>query len=169
MAVKTHLSVALSLFAPYLLGTAQAQSPVAPDEVVSRFAREVKGQIASLNIYTEDFSVRLNRCQSKFGEFADDIYTVWIGWRGFDRDGTAGARLAAIRSAWSDAGWEITRSRELENGGVNLAALEPWTGNTYILDSGFDSGPDKYIVGFFNTPCFSNPAGGTSFGAWKAP
>lgn len=168
MAVKTLVTAALFLVGTYLLGTAQAQSSVAPDEAVSRFAREVKDQIASLDVDTEDFSVRLNRCQGKFGEFADNIYTVWIGWRGFDRDGRAGARLAAIRSAWSHADWEITRSRELDNGGINLAALERLTGNVYILDSGFDAGRDNYIVGFFNTPCFSNPAGGTSFGAWKA-
>ena len=169
MAARTLATATLLLLGPYLTGTAQAQTPLVPHEAVARFAPEVKDQIATLDVETEDFSVRLNRCQGKFGEFADDIYTVWIGWRGFDGDGKASARLAAIRSAWSDAGWEITRNRELDNGGINLGAREPVAGNLYVLDSGFDVGPQSYIVGFFTTPCFSDPAGGTPFGAWKGP
>jgi len=76
------------LFRTYLLGTAQTHSPVAPDEAVSCFASEVRDRIASLDVDTEVFSVRLNRCEGKFGEFAANIHTVWTG---FDRDRKAGA------------------------------------------------------------------------------
>lgn len=169
MAARTLVTAALLLLGPCLVVTAQAQSEVAPSEAVARLERDVKDQISSLDVDTESYSVRLNRCQGKFGETADDIYFVWIGWRGFDRDESASARLAAIRSAWSEAGWEITRNRELANGGINLAAREPATDNLYMLDSGFDAGPESYIVGLFNTPCFKNPAGATPFGAWKDP
>ncbi len=168
MVSKTFFTAAVLLLGPQLVGTVQAQSSAPPDDVAGGFADDVKTLIAKLNVDTEDFAIRINRCQGKFGEFPDEIYTVWIGWRGVARDGTAGARLAALRSHWTDSGWKITRSRELDNGGINLAALEPVTGNLYILDSGFDMGPESYIVGYFNTPCFSNPTGDTQFGAWSA-
>src|SRR5690554_639038 len=65
------------------------------------------------------------------------------------------AKLYPLRTHWAASNWRITRDRDLENGGVNIAAIEPITGNTYSLDSGFDAGPTRYIVGYFGTPCLT--------------
>ena len=98
------------------------------------------------------------------GEQRDDIYYIWIGLQAVARGNDAARVINEVHSRWKQAGWEVTRHRELANGGVNLAATEPGTGDAYALDSGFEKGPDSYVVGFFNTPCFQSASGNVQFG-----
>lgn len=134
-------------------------------EVAREFAAEVGALVESLGINREAFSVRANRCEGRNGEASDEIYHVWIGLRGFDPQDDIRRIIAAQHDRWKAAGWAITRFRHLDSGGVNLAATDPATGWHYALDSGFESGPDSYVVGFFNTSCFENPSGTVRFGA----
>lgn len=131
-------------------------------------ARELVAQVeaflARLPVNREKFSVRLNRCEGSEGGQRDDIYHVWVGLQATARGNDAGDVLEGVHAHWQQAGWDITRHRRLPNGGVNVAAVEPGTGNSYALDSGFDKGPDRYVVGFFNTPCYQDPSGAVGFG-----
>ena len=110
------------------------------------------------------FEVRANRCAGSEGEQRDDIYYIWIGLQAVARGNDAARVINEVHARWQEAGWEVTRHRELANGGVNLAATEPGSGDAYALDSGFDKGPDSYVVGFFNTPCFQSPSGDVQYG-----
>src|SRR5690606_23864361 len=70
---------------------------------------------------------------------------------------------------WASKGWNITRHRQLDNGGVNIAAVDPATGNGYALDSGFTASPNTIIVGMFNTECFDHSPGAAPFGSFAWP
>lgn len=133
-------------------------------DAAREFVPEVEAFVASLPIDREQFSIRANRCDGTEGEQRDDIYHIWVGLRGSAPGNDIAAILDGVHARWRDAGWDITRYRRLDNGGVNVAATDPATGNRYSLDSGFETGPDSYVVGFFNTPCYRNPAGKVDFG-----
>ncbi len=134
-------------------------------------AREIAPQVeaffSGLPLTREKFTVRVNRCEIPEGGEArdrDDVYYIWVGVRGAARNEDAGQIIEDVHARWQEAGWEITRFRRLDNGGVNLAAVEPGTGNVYALDSGLNKGPNTYVVGMFNTPCLHNPEGRVNFG-----
>lgn len=128
------------------------------------FVPDIEAFLASLPINREKFSVRVNRCEGTEGEQRDDIYYIWVGVQAVARAHDAGQVLEAVHARWQAQGWDITRHRSLPNGGVNVAATDPSSGHGYALDSGFDKGPDTYIVGFFNTPCYQSPSGDVQFG-----
>lgn len=128
------------------------------------FLPRVESFLATLPVNREKFSVRVNRCDGPEGEQRDDIYYIWIGLQAVARGNDAARVINEVHARWQEAGWEVTRHRELANGGVNLAATEPGSGDAYALDSGFDKGPDSYVVGFFNTPCFQSPSGDVQYG-----
>lgn len=139
--------------------------PRAPETALRDMRAQAGSVIAALGVTPEAHETRLNRCgPPRAGQERDDVYTVWIGIRAHLSEGGAATTLSALRDSWADAGWTLTRDRTLDNGGRNIAATDPATGAQYSLDSGFDADPDGYIVGFFNSPCFTNPAGAVAFG-----
>ncbi len=133
-------------------------------QAAREFLPRVEAFLETLPVNREKLSVRVNRCDGPEGEQRDDIYYIWIGLQAVARGNDAGRVINEVHSRWKQAGWEVTRHRELANGGVNLAATEPGTGDAYALDSGFEKGPDSYVVGFFNTPCFQSASGNVQFG-----
>ena len=48
-------------------------------------------------------------------------------------------------------------------------AIDPASGNTYTLDSGFKPAPEAYLAAFFNTPCLQSPEGKVAFGEIQLP
>ncbi|MDH4992355.1 hypothetical protein QEZ48_16185 [Aquamicrobium lusatiense] len=168
MSARRLALIGMYVLVKCLTGPSHAQSALAPEEVAPGLSADIRRFVAELDAETEDFAVRINRCEGRLGEFSDQIYYVWVGWRGIAA-GTAGKQLVDLRSHWSATGWQITRDRALDNGGINLAAIEPVTGNTYSLDSGFEVEPDSYIVGYFHSPCFFSPTGPVQFGPWHKP
>jgi hypothetical protein len=135
-----------------------------PQQAVAEFLPQVEAALAGLSIRREAFEIRANRCEGREGETRGDLYYIWIGLRGTAPGNDIARQIEAAHARWRDAGWEITRFRTLDNGGVNLAATDPATGSGYVLDSGFDPAPDAYVVGFFNTPCRQSPDGKVAFG-----
>ena len=133
-------------------------------QAAREFVPQVEAFLEALPINREKFSVRVNRCDDPEGEQRDDIYYIWVGLQAVARGHDAGQVLESLHTRWQEAGWEVTRHRQLPNGGVNVAAVEPDSGNAYALDSGFDKGPETYLVGFFNTPCFQSGSGAVQFG-----
>lgn len=134
-------------------------------------AREIAPQVeaffSGLPLTREKFTVRVNRCgipEAAEGNDRDDVYYIWVGVRGAAHNEDAGQIIEDVHARWQEAGWEITRFRRLDNGGVNLAATEPGTGNVYALDSGLSKGPNTLVVGMFSTPCLQNPEGRVNFG-----
>lgn len=138
-------------------------------QAAQEFVPEVEALIEALGLDREKFSVRANRCEGTEGEQRDDIYTIWVGLRGVARGADAASALEQAHARWQAAGWEITRFRRLDNGGVNVAATDPATGNRYALDSGFEPPPQRYVVGTFNTPCYRDPSGRAPFGDLGTP
>lgn len=145
-------------------GDADPMKIQSPSAAVDAFLPQVESALAGLSIDREKFEVRANRCEGPQGQTRDDLYYVWVGLRGSARGNDAAAQIEAVHARWQQAGWEITRFRTLDNGGVNLAATDPATGNGYVLDSGFDPAPAAYIVGFFNTECRQSADGKVQFG-----
>ena len=133
-------------------------------QAVAEFLPQVEAALGALAVDRESFEVRANRCEGRQGETRDDLYYIWVGLRGTARGNDIADQIGQAHARWQAAGWEITRFRTLDNGGVNLTATEPATGNTYTLDSGFQPAPDAYVVGFFSTPCFRSPEGRVDFG-----
>lgn len=129
----------------------------------AEFLPQVERTLAPMTLRRESFEVRANRCEGRQGETRDDLYYIWVGLRGRSPGDDIAAQIEAAHARWQAAGWNVTRFRKLDNGGVNLTATDP-DGNTYTLDSGFDPAPDAYLVGFFSTPCFQAPEGRVDFG-----
>lgn len=167
MPTKLLTCIGLFVLGTSLIGQSHAQSVREPNEVASRFSADIEAFIGEIDATTEDYAIRINRCEGQLGEFSDHMYYVWVGWRGIVFEETAGRQLVSLLSRWTASGWEITRDRNLNNGGVNVAAIEPVTRNSYSLDSGFEMGPDRYIVGYFSTPCFSSAPSPAPFGPWQ--
>lgn len=138
------------------------------DDIARSFVPVIETFISHLDAETEEFAVRINRCVGRQGELSDTMFYVWIGWRGVASSDNAAEILTGIHSEWSAHGWDITRNREISNGGVNIAATDLETGYAYSLDSGFDAGPNAYIVGFFNTRCHESPSSPAPFGPWSS-
>ena len=133
-------------------------------QAAAEFLPRVESAIAPLAIDRESFEVRTNRCEGAQGETRDDLYYIWVGLRGVARGNDIAAQIEAAHARWQADGWDITRFRKLDNGGVSLTATDPATGDTYTLDSGFQPAPDAYVVGFFNTPCLQAPEAKVAFG-----
>lgn len=132
-------------------------------DAAQAFAPRVEAFLDTLPLRREKFEVRANRCAGSEGEQRNDIYTVWVGLQAVAPGNDAARVLGEVHDRWRDDGWEITRWRRLENGGINLGARDP-DGNDWVLDSGFAAGPESYVVGFFNTPCMLDPSGAVDFG-----
>lgn len=134
-------------------------------DAAAEFLPQVEQALAPLSVQRESFEVRANRCEGRQGETRDDLFYIWVGLRGTAPGNDIAAQIEQAHARWEAAGWRIARFRKLDNGGVNLTATDPATGNTYTLDSGFEPAPGAYVVGFFNTPCFQAPEGKVQFGA----
>lgn len=128
------------------------------------FAEHVEAVIATLPVKRKHIEMRINRCEGAKGEMRDDIYAVWIGMRLVAEQDNADRMLVAVLDDWRERGWAITRNRLLDNGGVNIASVDPVTGNSHSLDSGFAPHPGRYIVGYFSTACLQEPSGAAAFG-----
>jgi hypothetical protein len=151
---------------------AQAPDKINPDKMKTKntqqaaneFLGEVEAAIGTLAIDREAFEVRANRCEGRQGETRDDLYYIWVGLRGTARGNDIAAQLETLHARWQEAGWSIDRFRKVDDGGVNLAATDPATGNHYSLDSGFEPAPAAYVVGFFNSPCYQSTEAKVDFG-----
>lgn len=167
----TPLALALLLAASACAGTGDTDrmKTQTPRQAADELLPQVESALAGAAIVREKFEVRANRCEGREGETRDDLFYVWVGLRASVPGNDAAAQVAAAHARWQAAGWEITRFRTLANGGVNLAATDPATGNGYVLDSGFDPAPQGYVVGFFNTPCRQSAEGPVAFGPLPAP
>lgn len=134
-------------------------------EAAAAFVERVDGLIDDMPVERETFDVRINRCADPQGGMSDDIYSVWIGARLVTREAHhADDVIATQAQSWRAMGWEVTRDRKLPNGGANLAASDPQTGDSYSLDSGFAPEPARFVVGYFTTRCFIDPSGSAPFG-----
>lgn len=127
-----------------------------PSAAAAALSNAVEDALAGLSIEREAMQTRINRCEGQQGETRDDLFYAWIGLRGTAHQGDIADQLRTMHARWMERGWTITRFRTLDNGGVNLAATDPDTGNAYVLDSGFDVAPDAAVAGFFNSPCFQS-------------
>ncbi|HIV58751.1 MAG TPA: hypothetical protein H9902_12435 [Candidatus Stackebrandtia faecavium] len=139
------------------------------DEATAQFHEDTAALVDELGIEVESTQMRLRRCEGKKGELSEDVYHVWVGVRGLAPESNVDDLIEKRHGLWNDAGWDITRYRHLDSGGVNLAATDPATGYHYSLDSGFEEDPDAYLVGFFNTPCYRSPDGDVDFGTVDVP
>ncbi|RDW14047.1 hypothetical protein [Paracoccus thiocyanatus] len=151
----------LALMLPGAAAGQDLPRPRSPVAVAAAFLPRVQATLDRLDVAAEALEIRANRCSSPGGD-RDDIFYIWIGMRGTTA-APAGPQLRRLHAEWRAAGWTVTRMRQLRNGGVNLAAREPGTGNGYAFDSGFAAGP-QHVAGFFDTPCFRNPDGPVRFG-----
>ena len=156
-----RICLILALMLPGLAAGQDVPPARSPAALAVGFLSRVQAVLDRLGVAAEALEIRANRCSSPGGD-RDDIFYIWIGMRG-TTPGPAGPELRRLHAEWRSGGWTITRMRELDNGGVNLAVREPGTGNGYALDSGFTAGP-QYVAGFFDTPCFRNPDGPVRFG-----
>lgn len=164
---RRAIGLAMAMVAALTPMAAQAHRAILADNAVRSFVPSVEAFIATLPVETEAFSVRINRCTGQQGELSDLMYYVWVGWRG--TVSSAAEVLQDVHRTWGSEGWEIIRNRQLDNGGLNIAATDPATGNSYSLDSGFAAGPDTYIVGYFNTRCLEHASGAAPFGPFAWP
>lgn len=144
--------------------SAHAHRPVSAHDVAQSFVPTIESFIAALPIETERFDVRVNRCTGRQGELSDLMFYIWVGWRGAERSGNAARVLEDVHDTWKMEDWTITRYRHLDNGGLNIAATDPATGNAFSLDSGLNAGPGIYVVGLFSTPCHEHSPGAAPFG-----
>jgi len=140
-----------------------------PQQAAAEFLPQVEAVVAGLSIERESVEVRANRCEGAQGETRDDLFYIWVGLRGLAQGNDIAQQIEAAHARWQQQGWEIARFRKLDNGGVNLTATDPDSGNTYTLDSGFKPAPEAYLAAFFNTPCFRSPEGKVAFGEMHVP
>lgn len=136
-----------------------------PQAALAAFLPEARHVIGRLAVGIETLRIRINRCAPPPPPQAerDDLFYIWIGLRGVASE-SAAQSLIGLRAEWNALGWHETRFRRLDNGGVNVAATDSETGNSYSFDSGFTTGPDTYVVGYLATPCFQSPDGPVVFG-----
>lgn len=99
-----------------------------PQDAAQDFLPHVEQLLDGLAMRQEEFSVRINRCDSTTNNAA---FYIWAGVRGVAEDEDAASVLGAVHKQWIADGWKVYRFRQLENGGVNLAATAPDTGNTF--------------------------------------
>lgn len=158
------VGLSIALLTPAL---AYAHRSISADDIASAFVPAVEAFVNELDAETEELSVRINRCTGRQGELSDVMFYVWVGWRGVASSNNAAQVLSRVHSSWVTDDWDVYRYRELDNGGINVAATQPETGNTYSLDSGFEISPETYIVGFFSTRCFESPVSPAPFGPWR--
>jgi len=135
-----------------------------PQQAAAEFLPQVEQVLSELTIRRESMELRANRCEGERGETRDDLFYIWVGVRGLAPGNDIGDQIEAAHARWQAQGWEITRFRRLDSGGVNLTATDPASGNTYTLDSGFKPAPEAYLAAFFNTPCLQSPQGKVEFG-----
>lgn len=140
-----------------------------PQQAAADFLPQVEQVVAGLSIERESLEVRANRCEGRQGETRDDLFYIWVGLRGRAPGHDIAQQIESTHARWQRQGWDITRFRKLDNGGVNLTATDPSTGNTWTLDSGFKPAPDAYLAAFFNTPCMQSPEGAVAFGELHLP
>lgn len=140
-----------------------------PQQAATEFLPQVEQVLAGLSIQRESLEVRANRCEGQRGETREDLFYVWVGLRGLAPGNDIARQIEAAHARWQAQGWDITRFRHLDSGGVNLTATDPASGNSYTLDSGFKPAPDAYLAAFFNTPCFQSPEGKVAFGELPVP
>ena len=155
--------IAICLPVIAMAGQAEIVQRDSPQAAIA-FAEHVEAMIATLPVEREHFEMRINRCEGAKGEMRDDIYAVWIGMRLVAEQDNADRLLVAVLDDWRERGWAITRNRLLDNDGVNIASVDPVTGNSHSLDSGFAPHPGRYIVGYFSTACLQEPSGAAAFG-----
>jgi hypothetical protein len=166
---KRRLPIAGALACLLLAGCAGAKDTdrmlhKTPRQAANDFMPQVEQVLSGLSIRRESLEVRANRCEGQRGETREDLFYIWVGLRGLAPGRDIAAQIEAAHARWQAQGWEITRFRRLDSGGVNLTATDPASGNTYTLDSGFKPDPDAYLAAFFNTPCFQSPEGKVAFG-----
>lgn len=169
-----RLPIAGTLACLLFAGCAGAEDPDpmqtrTPHQAATEFLPQVEAVLAGLSVERESFEVRANRCEGAQGETRDDLFYIWVGLRGLAPGNDIAAQIEATHARWQAQGWEITRFRKLDSGGVNLTATDPASGNTYTLDSGFKPAPEAYLAAFFNTPCFQSPEGQVAFGPLQVP
>lgn len=140
-----------------------------PQQAAADFLPQVDAVVSALSIERESLEVRANRCEGRQGETRDDLFYIWVGLRGRAPGNDIAAQIEATHARWQAQGWDVTRFRKLDNGGVNLTATDPANGNTHTLDSGFKPAPGAYLAAFFNTPCFESPEGQVAFGELRPP
>jgi len=133
-------------------------------QAATAFADKVEAFIASLPVKREHVEVRINRCEGARGEMHDDVSAIGVGTRLVAENDDAGRLLAAVADDWRDRGMQVFRDRVLANGGVNIAATDPASGESFSLGSGFPPHPERYIVGYFSTACLEEPSGAVPFG-----
>lgn len=84
MRKPTIVSMLLSTAILQAVSPAQALQVAAPNEAASAFSSAVSRFVAELDVETEAFSVRINRCQGKAGEFSAQSITsasAGVVWR----------------------------------------------------------------------------------------
>ena len=136
-------------------------------QAAAAFAEKIEAFVSGLPVTRERFEVRINRCEGARGEMRDEVYAVWIGTRLAADNDDAARVLAAVAQDWRERKWQVFRDRMLDNGGVNIAAFDPTSGESHILDSGFEPNPHRDIAGYFSTPCFQDPSS-AAFGPVRA-
>lgn len=159
----TGFSVAICL--PVIAAGGQTDiDPRDSRQAAIAFAGHVEAIIDTLPVEREHLEMRINRCEGAQGEMRDDIYAIWIGTRLVAEQDDAAIVLLAILEDWRERGWEITRNRLLDNGGVNIASVGLVSGYSHSFDSGFAPHIGRHIVGYFSTPCLQEPSGTAAFG-----
>lgn len=133
-------------------------------ETAAAFALKLERLTDGYGIARERFTVRVRRCEGPVGAQAEDVYSVWVGLRGFDPRDRVDDIVAGIHNRWLAEGWRVTDYRRLRTGGLAVGGTDPATGDEYSWDTGFAARPGGYVVGSFATPCYRSPAGAVTFG-----
>ncbi|WP_313137936.1 hypothetical protein [Paracoccus jeotgali] len=162
IALIAHVAL-LSISPVSAVAEAAAFDRRTPESALKTFLPDAHREIDRFAIRVEALEIRVNRCAPPDQGEREDLFHIWIGVRGIAPAGATSA-LTELRADWQAIGLHEKRFRRLGNGGINLAAIDPLTGNSFSFDSGFPADPDRYIVGYLVTPCFQSPAGPVAFG-----